>query len=55
MSAADAAWEVHAYVGTMNAFINSASNSLGFGALHNHVANLRATQSIRNFFEEVSD
>ena len=54
MSAADAGWEVHAYVGTMHV-TNPAANNLSFGTLDNHVANLRATQYIKNFFEEVSD
>jgi dienelactone hydrolase len=53
MSAADADWQVHAYGGTMHAFTNPAANDPGFGTVYNPVADRRATQSIKNFFEEV--
>ena len=53
MSAADADWQVHAYGGTMHAFTNPAANDPGFGTVYNSVADRRATQSIKNFFEEV--
>jgi dienelactone hydrolase len=53
MSAADADWQVHAYGGTMHAFTNPAANNPGFGTVYNPDADRRATQSIKNFFEEV--
>ncbi len=53
MSAANADWQVHAYGGTMHAFTNPAANDPGFGTVYNPVADRRATQSIKNFFEEV--
>ena len=53
MSAADADWQVHAYGGTMHAFTNPAANDPGFGTVYNSVADRRASQSIKNFFEEV--
>ena len=55
MSAADADWQVHAYCGTTHVFTNPAANNPGFGTLCNYVADLCATQSIRNFFEEAFD
>ncbi len=53
MSEAGADWQVHAYGGTMHAFTNPAADDPGFGTLYNPVADKRATQSIRNFFDEV--
>lgn len=53
MSTAAADWQVHAYGGTMHAFTNPAANDPGFGTVYNPVADRRATQSIKNFFEEV--
>jgi hypothetical protein len=55
MSSADADWQEHAYCGTTLDFTNPAANNPRFGTLYNPVADLRATQSIRNFFEEVFD
>jgi len=53
MSAAGADWQMHAYGGTMHAFTNPDANDPGFGAVYNPVADRRATQSIRNFWEEI--
>ena len=53
MSAAGADWQMHAYGGTMHAFTNPEANDPGFGAVYNPVADRRATQSIRNFWEEI--
>ena len=53
MSAADADWQVHAYGGTMHAFSNPAANNPSFGTVYNPDANRRATQSIKNFLDEV--
>ena len=53
MSVSDADWQVHAYGGTMHAFTNPAANNPGFGTVYNPDADRRATQSIKNFFEEV--
>jgi dienelactone hydrolase len=37
----------------MHAFTNPAANNPDFGTVYNPVADQRATQSIKNFFEEV--
>ena len=53
MSDAGADWQVHAYGGTMHAFTNPAANDPGFGTVYNPAADRRATQSIKNFLEEI--
>ncbi len=53
MSEAGVDWQVHAYGGTTHAFTNPAANDPAFGTVYNPVADKRATQSIKNFFDEV--
>ena len=53
MSESGADWQVHAYGGTMHAFTNPAANDPGFGTVYNPDADRRATQSIKNFFDEI--
>lgn len=53
MSDSNADWQVHAYGGTMHAFTNPAANDPGFGTMYNPDADRRATQSIKNFFDEL--
>lgn len=46
-------WQVHAYGQTTHAFTNPGANNPDFGTVFNVTANRRATQSIKNFLEEL--
>ncbi len=53
MTEAGVDWQVHAYGGTSHAFTNPGANNPDFGTVFNPAANRRATQSIKNFLEEL--
>ncbi len=53
MSAAGADWQVHAYGNTVHAFTNPDANDPAFGTVYSPIADKRASQSIRNFFDEI--
>jgi dienelactone hydrolase len=53
MTEAGVDWQVHAYGGTSHAFTNPGANNPDFGTMFNPAANARATQSIKNFLDEL--
>jgi dienelactone hydrolase len=53
MSEAGADWQVHAYGNTVHAFTNPGANDPAFGTVYSPTADKRASQSVKNFFNEI--
>jgi dienelactone hydrolase len=53
MTAAKADWQIHVYGNTLHAFTNPAAHDPDFGTVYKPQAEMRALQSMRNFFQEV--
>lgn len=53
MTDAQADWQVHVYGGTKHAFTNPAANNPAAGTLYSQTANIRAEQTLANFFREL--